>query len=475
MGDKRRTKRLVTFAADMAGGIGKSIVKASRDAASIEGAYRFVENQHIDHNEISLAGFKATAEEVKRRRLVLAIEDTTSLSYRHSICSELGNNPSSASATCKGRSLFLHSILVVDADAETVVGLGHQQNYIRKEKLKLMGLELAQRPKEERESYRWEESSNKLDEHFGHTDNVIHVCDREADAYEYIDQHIDNNKRFIVRSATDRKLAFPKCRLHELSEKTVMAKHFVKIEQKGSGLVIKSEKQKERGKKLTEKEKKRATTTNRPERLAEVGISYHEVRLTKPTRVKEAVFDELPLNVVICQELNNPDEDNKLCWYLYTNEPINNIEDAKRIVRYYELRWRIEDFHKVWKSDGTQVEKLRMQTRANMERMSTILAFVAIRLMQLKELAKNKEEAKKQSCERMFSALEWRMLWSKTENKQLPAEVPSIYWSYYALAKLGGWYDSKRTGRVSVKTIWEGWAILMQMLDGHRTMEKLIQ
>ncbi|MFQ3189268.1 MAG: transposase [Paraglaciecola sp.] len=93
----------------------------------------------------------------------------------------------------------------------------------------------------------------------------------------------------------------------------------------------------------------------------------------------------MPLNVIICQELNNPDEDNKLCWYLYTNEPINNIEDAKRIVRYYELRWRIEDFHKVWKSDGTQVEKLRMQTRANMERMSTILAFVAIRLMQLKE------------------------------------------------------------------------------------------
>jgi hypothetical protein len=34
--------------------------------------------------------------------------------------------------------------------------------------------------------------------------------------------------------------------------------------------------------------------------------------------------------------------------------------------------------------------------------------------------------------------------------------------------------DNKRTGRVSVKTIWEGWGILMQMLDGHRTMGKLI-
>ncbi|MFQ3189267.1 MAG: hypothetical protein ACI936_000391 [Paraglaciecola sp.] len=128
-----------------------------------------------------------------------------------------------------------------------------------------------------------------MGEHFGHTDNVIHVCDREADAYEYIDQHIDNNRRFIIRSATDHKLAAPVCNLHELSEKPVMAKHFVKIEQKGAGLIVKNEKQKEKGKKLTEKEKKRATT-NRPERLAEVGINYHEVRLTKPTRLKEAVF-----------------------------------------------------------------------------------------------------------------------------------------------------------------------------------------
>jgi hypothetical protein len=103
-----------------------------------------------------------------------------------------------------------------------------------------------------------------LGEHFGYTDNVIHVCDREADAYGYIEQHIDNNRRFIVRSSTDRKLAAPQCNLHELSEKPVMAKHFFKIEQKGGGLVIKNEKQ-----------KKRAATTNRPERLAEVGINYH--------------------------------------------------------------------------------------------------------------------------------------------------------------------------------------------------------
>ncbi|PAJ74765.1 hypothetical protein CJF42_08775 [Pseudoalteromonas sp. NBT06-2] len=90
LGDKRRAKRLINLASDMADGVGKSIVKSGRDAASIEGAYQFIENELIDHNAIAHAGFQATAEEVKRRRLVLTIEDITSLI--HSVCNELGNS-----------------------------------------------------------------------------------------------------------------------------------------------------------------------------------------------------------------------------------------------------------------------------------------------------------------------------------------------------------------------------------------------
>ncbi|MBL4823215.1 MAG: hypothetical protein JKX90_06800 [Colwellia sp.] len=39
----------------------------------------------------------------------------------------------------------------------------------------------------------------------------------------------------------------------------------------------------------------------------------------------------------------------------------------------------------------------------------------------------------------------------------IPKETPSLYWFYYALAKLGGWYDSKRNGRVEVKALYPGW------------------
>ena len=106
-----------------------------------------------------------------------------------------------------------------------------------------------------------------------------------------------------------------------------------------------------------------------------------------------------------------------------------------------------------------------MQIKGNMERMAVILAFVAVLLMQLKELAQNQEEAKQSPGDEFFSQREWKLLWLKTEKKSLPVEVPSLHWCYYALAKLGRWYDSKRTGKVGTKAIWSGWQELMIMID----------
>ena len=36
---------------------------------------------------------------------------------------------------------------------------------------------------------------------------------------------------------------------------------------------------------------------------------------------------------------------------------------------------------------------------------------------------------------------------------------------YYALAKIGAWYDSKINGRVGIKTLWLSWFTLMEMVE----------
>lgn len=156
-----------------------------------------------------------------------------------------------------------------------------------------------------------------------------------------------------------------------------------------------------------------------------------------------------------------------LSWHLLTSEPVTNAEQAQQIVMHYEKRWLIEDFHKAWKSSGTRVEALRLQTRANLEKAVVILSFVAVRIQQLRFTGLQDDRGSQVSCESLFTPLEWKILWRKVEKKAPPVKAPSMRWFYLSLGKLGGWKDTKRTGRVGWEVLWEGWFVLQSILEGY--------
>jgi hypothetical protein len=57
--------------------------------------------------------------------------------------------------------------------------------------------------------------------------------------------------------------------------------------------------------------------------------------------------------------------------------------------RAYCLRWRIEEFHKTWKSGACNVEKSQLRSSANYKRWATLHAAVAARIERLKRVARN--------------------------------------------------------------------------------------
>ena len=178
----------------------------------------------------------------------------------------------------------------------------------------------------------------------------------------------------------------------------------------------------------------------------------------------------ITLNVVIAREKNPSSTAEVLEWVLLTTEPITNFEEVRQITRYYELRWRIEDFHKAWKS-GVGAERQRMQSPDNLEKMVVILSFLAVRLLQLKEYFEPmssvpEESAVCVSCDEVLTDIEWKVLWKTVEKKDLPTNLPTSAWAYRALAKLGGWNDSKRTGKASWATLWDGWYRLTERVEG---------
>jgi hypothetical protein len=176
----------------------------------------------------------------------------------------------------------------------------------------------------------------------------------------------------------------------------------------------------------------------------------------------------LSVNVVLAEELDAPAQSEPLQWVLLTTEAVSSAEEARQVVRYYELRWRIEDYHKAWKS-GVGVERQRFQTVDNLERMLVITAFLAVRLLQLRERLDAPVDKPETTCETVLSEDEWKVLWLSTEHLQpLPKIAPSARWAFYAIAKLGGFTDTKRTGRPGWDTIWHGWFRLRERLDGYQ-------
>lgn len=447
LGDPRRTSRLIKLANDMAQNVNASVCSSSKDPASIEGAYRFIRNDNVKAEAIAEAGYQYTDALVRERPLVLALQDTTGLSYRHSVCEELGevNSSNSKRNSSKGRTYYAHSTLMLDAQYEQVLGLAYQHYWYREQKSPSKSHELQCRKRQDKESYKWQHNVEQLSTRLGSLDNIIDVCDREADMYEYLDFQLNKGHRFVVRASENRRVSGVHSKLSEVIDSLTSKDYYnLDIPQKGG----------------------------RPARTAKIAVSYAEVSLIKPQRA--VAQPEISVNVVVCQEVEMNEGIQPLRWVLYTSESITSAKDARQIARYYELRWRIEEFHKIWKTEGTQVEKLRMQSRDNLRRVAVIQAFIAVRLFQLKEMAQNKEEAKNIPCTVYFNNISWKILWRTIDkNKPFPDEPPSLYWGYYALAKLGRWHDSKRNGRVGTLALWNGWLQLMQLVESYELLKGL--
>lgn len=95
--------------------------------------------------------------------------------------------------------------------------------------------------------------------------------------------------------------------------------------------------------------------------------------------------------------------------------------------------------------------------------MLAILAFVAVRLLQLRNLA---EQEPQTPCSRVLRPEQWMCLWLlswDTKDQPLPAQAPPVRWAMEKLANLGGWIKSKQTQAIGWQTLWRGW----QQLDAH--------
>lgn len=449
LGDKRRTRRLVKVGEQLASKAGQSPVKACEgDEAAVEGAYRWFRNDGVKPQAVAEGGFAATVCRAADCGELLAVEDTTTLSYRHaSAREELGDLGGKAESSHRG--FFVHSVLLLERETGLTVGLIEQSRWCRDGQRRGQRHARKSRPYEDKESYKWERASECMAARLGEQmARVISVCDREADVYEYLHYKSGAGQRYIVRASWDRTLSPQAEGLNAVLEQApVLGEQEVFIPQRGG----------------------------RRSRTARVVLSSASVELKGPRR-SGGCLPALSVNAVLVREVEAPEGVEPLRWLLLTSEPVDSKQAAAKVVRDYRLRWRVEDFHKAWKS-GAGVEQRRMQSSENLERAAVVTAFIAVRLLQLRERLERWERSPGEpepACNQLLSDMEWRVLYATTAKKRPPAQAPGLSWAYRAIAKLGGWLDTKRTGRPSWKTLWDGWYRLQERVEAARLTHELL-
>jgi hypothetical protein len=143
-----------------------------------------------------------------------------------------------------------------------------------------------------------------------------------------------------------------------------------------------------------------------------------------------------------------PGGEEPLCWRLWTNYPVAIFEDARLVVENYALRWRIEDFHKTWKSGACNVETCQLRSAEAAIKWATIMASVAARIERLKHRSRTEATlpASAELSEYEIQSLIFFKNKYRKKTETIPEEMPTLSQAVTWLAEIGGYMGPRVAG-----------------------------
>jgi hypothetical protein len=406
-GDARLSARCSSVTAGLATAPTASLPKQAGSVAALEATYRFLNNSSVTPEAILAPHREAT---IARARevggAVLVVHDTTELDFGQRL--QLGE----LNGHRKG--FLAHASLVVtNDDAHRPLGVVAVENVFREAFGKRRAGE------ESFEAQRWvrgiQRSTAALE-----GIRVIHVGDRESDAYDFMSAVLQGGSDFVFRAQHDRLLASGEsARMSDALDAS-------------PAVIGRSFRVRKRKKNPSPRHRKRHPP--REEHVARAEIRATSVLLSRPASVTSGP-PSLAANVVRVRELLDDDTASGVEWVLLTTLPISTPEEVLAIVDAYRGRWRVEEFFKSLKT-GCNFERLQLESRRALTNALALYVPVAWLLLHLRAMSREPKAA----VATVLSDVQIRCLravYQKIENKLLPEEL-SARDALLALARIGG-------------------------------------
>jgi hypothetical protein len=439
LGDKRRSKRLVKLATQCAAKPDAATPEQTENWGDCKAAYRLFENDDVTFEAV-IAPHCAQTRNVGPGTW-LVIDDTTEINFgRLRDIEEIGRVGSN-----EGRGFYLHTALLVADGRDDLVGIAAQGLYKRPlKKVPRIG------------SYRRKERARETDVWGRVIDQVgpapegarfIHICDRGADNFEVYCHFRQQGAGWVVRAAQlKRKVYDEQNRLAPLQtvfdEQPCLGTYELEVR----------------------------AQNNQPARTARIEVRSAQIVMPRPTTgvspyVKRCEIAQIPMGVVEVREVKPPKGVKALHWVLMTSEDVHTFADAWQTIERYERRPLIEEYHKCIKT-GCGVEDRQYQHADRLAPAIGMLSVLAVRLLQLKILARDEPErpAEEVVPKRWLNAL------PKVSKNHTP--IRTVREFIRCLAGLGGFLGRKGDGEPGWQTIWRGLKTLLLCLRGAHALRK---
>ena len=366
LGDQRRTNRLVAVGAGAAANPGGVMTQVFPESGEREGAFRFVQNEGVAAEAIGRACHAATAKRCVGETIVLVPVDESDVSLPYAKKAlDLGYV---GPRRCKMPGMCVMTAMGVTLDGTPLGALG-QAYWTRTKKARRVKKD--RRPVTEKETQKWLDAMGEARDVLSReSPGTIpwFQNDRGADSWPVL-LEMRQFGLVTVRAVHDRRLVGEvdgqrDSLFSHLDREPVLGFYDLAV----------------------------PAGPNRTARTARIEVRACTVTLDllDPCTRKHMALETC---AVQAREVGTtPVGEAVIEWRLLTNFPVRGFDDARLVVFAYAMRWRIEEFHRTWKSGACKVEEIQLEQADHIERWLRILAAVAMRIVRLTYLARTQPD-----------------------------------------------------------------------------------
>jgi len=356
---------------------------------------RFLRNRSVTVEEMLSQAASSTSQRCQGRDVVV-IQDTTVI------------------RSTGGGGDYLHVAIALDGSDGAILGLVDGQFLQRSS-----GRRGQRRgaPVEEKESFRWLQGADQAASVCAGADRITVIADREGDIYEAFALRPDTTD-LLVRAAQDRSL------------------------EDGGKLFAALDALPE----ASQADLDLPAAPGRRARTARLAVRFAKVMLARPKRQLGAGLpDAVEMQMVDVREVAAPAGQPAIHWRLLTTRPVADAGEAWAVVDLYRTRWAIEQLFRTLKTQGFDIEGVRIEDPQPRDKLVTAALIAAVAVQQLVH-GRDGGPGPSRPCTDVFHSDDIPLLEAycarlegKTQRQKNPHPRGSLAYAAWVCARLGGW------------------------------------